>query len=101
MKFSYRGPQTISRTDLWFFIIALWVKNQNLGTPPTEVGPGQNSKKLSAAAADPRQGYPHTGIPLLLSIGLVLINALEDLLMGWSSVGSLPRPLKTNYLNYF
>ena len=55
----------------WFFvfIIAMWVRNHSLGTPPTEGGPGQNSRRLSAVAADPRHGYPYTGVTVLLSIG--------------------------------
>ena len=38
MKFSYLGPQAISVDDFWCLIIAMWVRNQSLGTPPTEVG---------------------------------------------------------------
>ena len=36
MKFCYLGPQAISRDDLWSFIIAMWVRNQNLCIPLME-----------------------------------------------------------------
>ena len=38
MKFSYLGPQAISGADFSFFIIAMWVRHQNLGTQTTERG---------------------------------------------------------------
>ena len=41
----------MSVSDFGFFIIAMWVRNQNLGTPPAEGGPGQNAKRRLAAAA--------------------------------------------------
>ena len=34
MKFVYLGPQAISGADFGFFIIATWVRNHNLFTPP-------------------------------------------------------------------
>ena len=38
MKFLYLGPQAISEADLLYFMIGMWVTNQNLGTPPTKEG---------------------------------------------------------------
>ena len=72
MKCSYLGPQAISGAALSAFIGAMWMRNHKFGTQPAEGGAGQNSKRLSAAAADPRQGYPYTGASLLLPIGPVL-----------------------------
>ena len=41
-------------------------------TPHTEGGPGKSPKRLSAAAADPRQGYPYTGgIPIVVNRSLI------------------------------
>ena len=36
MKFSYLGPQAISRGDFWSFITAVWLRNLNLCLSPAE-----------------------------------------------------------------
>ena len=36
MKLSYLGLQAISGVDFWAFMPAMWMRNHNLGTPPTE-----------------------------------------------------------------
>ena len=36
MKFSELDSQAIPSADFWSFINAMWVRDQNLGTPPTE-----------------------------------------------------------------
>ena len=42
MKFSYLEPQTISRDDFWFFIIAMCMRNRTMGIPALEDGPFVN-----------------------------------------------------------
>ena len=85
--------QAISNAFLLFLL--LWVINQNLDTPPTESGPGQNLKWLSAAAADLRLRYHYTGVPLLLSIVVFLRVLLKALLMECSLPGDLPSTRQT------
>ena len=77
MEFSYLGPQTISEADVCSFIIAMWVRNQNLGTPRTE---GELGSPLPPTLD---KGIPIQGTPIVVN-GSPIKALLRIPLRGWS-----------------